>query len=86
MKAVGNYLLIKQKEKGTTKTDGGLLLAEKNRKDIRYVEAEIYDAGEHESILNKGDKIFYDRVAGHKIEHNSEEYHVIKMQDIVVVL
>lgn len=85
MKAVGNYLLVKQTKQGTTKTDGGLLLSENDRKDLRYVEAEIYNPGEHD-MLKKGDKIFYDRVAGHKIEHNGEEYHVIKIQDIVVVL
>ena len=85
MKAVGSYLLVKQKKQGTTKTDGGLLLSEKDRQDIRYVEAEVYDPGQHD-MLNKGDKIFYDRVAGNKIEHNNEEYIVIKIQDIVVVL
>jgi co-chaperonin GroES (HSP10) len=85
MKAVGNYLLIKQTKQGTTKTDGGLLLSENDRTDLRYVEAEIYNPGEHD-MLKKGDKIFYDRVAGHKIEYNGEEYHVIKIQDIVVVL
>jgi co-chaperonin GroES (HSP10) len=85
MKAVGNYLLIKQTKQGTTKTDGGLLLSENDRTDLRYVEAEVYNPGEHD-MLKKGDKIFYDRVAGHKIEYNGEEYHVIKIQDIVVVL
>ena len=85
MKAVGSYLLVKQKKQGTTKTDGGLLLSEKDRQDIRYVEAEVYDPGQHD-MLKKGDKIFYDRVAGHKIEPNNEEYIVIKIQDIVVVL
>ena len=85
MKAVGSYLLVKQKKQGTTKTNGGLLLSEKDRQDIRYVEAEVYDPGQHD-MLKKGDKIFYDRVAGHKIEHNNEEYIVIKIQDIVVVL
>ena len=78
-------MLVKQKKQGTTKTDGGLLLSEKDRQDIRYVEAEVYDPGQHD-MLKKGDKIFYDRVAGHKIEHNNEEYIVIKIQDIVVVL
>jgi len=85
MKAVGNYLLVKQTKQGTTKTDGGLLLSENDCADLRYVEAEIYNPGEHD-MLKKGDKIFYDRVAGHKIEYNGEEYHVIKIQDIVVVL
>ena len=37
-------------------------------------------------MLSEGDRIFYDRHAGHKIEHDNEEYQVIKLQDIVVVL
>ena len=86
MKAVGNYLLIKKIEKGTTKTDGGLLLSENDRDDIRYVEAEIKNAGEQVPMLGEGDRIFYDRHAGHKIEQDSKEYQVIKLQDIVVVL
>jgi len=86
MKAVGNYLLIKKIEKGTTKTDGGLLLSENDRSDIRYIEAEIKNAGEQVPMLSEGDRIFYDRHAGHKIEHDNEEYQVIKLQDIVVVL
>ena len=61
MKAVGNYLLIKKIEKGTTKTDGGLLLSENDRSDIRYVEAEIKNAGEQVPMLSEGDRIFYDR-------------------------
>ena len=86
MKAVGNYLLIKKIEKGTTKTDGGLLLSENDRSDIRYVEAEIKNAGEQVPMLSEGDRIFYDRHAGHRIEYDNEEYQVIKLQDIVVVL
>ena len=58
MKAVGNYLLVKQAKQGTTKTDGGLLLSENDRKDFRYVEAEVYDPGEH-TVLKKGDNIFF---------------------------
>ena len=36
--------------------------------------------------IKKGDKIFFDRHAGHKIEIDKKTYHVIKAQDIVVVL
>ncbi len=85
MKAVGNYLLIKKIEQGTTKTEGGLLLSENDRSDIRYVKAEVIDNGEQE-FINKNDLIFYDKHAGHLIEHSGEKYYVIKVQDIVVVL
>ena len=36
--------------------------------------------------LKEGDKIFFDRHAGHKIEIHKKTYHVIKAQDVVVVL
>ena len=39
MKAVGRNLIIQKTKEGTTKTKGGLLLAETHRDDIRYVEA-----------------------------------------------
>jgi len=85
MKAVGSYLLVKKLEKKTTKTKGGLLLSESDRDDIRYVKAEVVDPGDH-SFINKEDHIFYDKHAGHNIEHDKEKLQVIKVQDIVVVI
>ena len=86
MKAVGNYLLVEKLEKKTTKTEGGLLLSEKDRDDIRYIQAKVIDAGDQSSILKKDDRIFYDKHAGHNIEYDGEKLQVIKVQDIVVVL
>ncbi len=34
----------------------------------------------------RDDKIFFDRHAGHKIEIQKQTYHVIKAQDVVIVL
>ena len=86
MKAIGRNLIIKKAKEGTTKTKGGLLLAENQREDIRYVEAEVLSVGcDVEGVKNK-DVIFYDRHAGHKIEIDKNNYHVIKSQDVVVVL
>ena len=86
MKAVGRNLIIQKTKKGTTKTKGGLLLAENQREDIRYVEATVISVGTDVSGVKQGDVIFYDRHAGHKIEIEKETYHVIKAQDVVVVL
>ena len=86
MKAVGKNLIIQQVKEGTTKTKGGLLLAENQREDIRYVEAVIISVGDEVKGLIKNDTIFYDRHAGHKIEIDKKSYRVIKAQDIVVVL
>jgi len=45
MKAIGSNIIIKKTKEGTTKTKGGLLLAENHRDDIRYVEATVVSAG-----------------------------------------
>tara|TARA_Y100000361_G_scaffold19261_1_gene14990 strand:- start:170 stop:430 length:261 start_codon:yes stop_codon:yes gene_type:complete len=86
MKAVGRNLIIQKTKEGTTKTKGGLLLAETHRDDIRYVEANVVSVGEEIKGLNKDSRIFFDRHAGHKIEIDKQTYHVIKVQDVVVVL
>lgn len=88
MKAIGRNLIIKKEKEGVTSTKGGLLLAEKQREDIRYIKAAVVSPGE-EAIaagVKEGDLIYYDRHAGHIIEIKGDPYQVIKMQDIVVVL
>tara|TARA_R100001224_G_scaffold110240_3_gene88624 strand:- start:258 stop:518 length:261 start_codon:yes stop_codon:yes gene_type:complete len=86
MKAVGRNLIIEKIKEGTTKTRGGLLLAKNQREDIRYVEANVISVGNEVSGINKNNKIYFDRHAGHKIEIDKKSYHVIKAQDVVVVL
>ena len=49
--------------------------------------AEPFDAvPDPVGTCNQEDIIFYDKHAGHKIEIKEEIYHVIKIQDVVVVL
>jgi len=86
MKAIGRNIIIEKIKEGTTRTEGGLLLAENQREDIRYVEATVLSVGEQVEGLKEKDNIFFDRHAGHKIEINKQTYHVIKNQDVVVVL
>jgi chaperonin GroES len=86
MKAIGRNIIIEKTKEGTTTTKGGLLLAENQREDIRYVEATVLSVGEQVEGLKEKDNIFFDRHAGHKIEIDKQTYHVIKNQDVVVVL
>jgi len=86
MRAIGKNLIIQKIKEGITETKGGLLLAENQREDIRYIEAKVIKVGEEIVGINEGDLIFYDRHAGHKIEPDKETYHVIKLVDVVVVL
>ena len=86
MKAIGRNIIIEKIKEGTTTTKGGLLLAENQREDIRYVEATVLSVGEQVEGLKEKDSIYFDRHAGHKIEIDKQTYHVIKNQDVVVVL
>ena len=86
MKATGRNLIIQKVKEGTTKTKGGLLLAESHRDDIRYIEANVISIGADVVGVKENDRIFFDRHAGHKIEIDRNTYHVIKLEDIVVVL
>jgi chaperonin GroES len=86
MKAVGKCLVIQKKKEGTITTKGGLMLAESQREDIRYIEAKVLSIGEEVVGVKEGDMIFYDRHAGHKIEIDKDTYHVIRLGDVVVVL
>jgi len=86
MRAVGKSLIIEKIKEGTTKTKGGLMLAETQREDIRYIRANVLKIGDDVVGVKEGDEIFYDRHAGHKIEIDKNTYHVIKLTDVVVVL
>jgi co-chaperonin GroES (HSP10) len=68
MRAIGKCLIIEKIKEGTTKTKGGLMLAENQREDIRYIEANVLSIGEEVVGVKEGDRIFYDRHAGHKID------------------
>ena len=86
MKAIGRNLIIKIIKETTTKTKGGLILNEKSREDIRYRKATIVSVGTDVEGVHEDDVIYYDTTAGHGIEIDNEKLHVIKNQDVVVVL
>ena len=70
MKAVGKYIIVDPIKEVDTTTKGGLILAEKQREDIRYRRAKVIEPGFDVKVLNKGDEIYYDRNAGFGIEIN----------------
>lgn len=86
MKAVGKYIVIEQIKEVDVKTKGGLILAEKQREDVRYRRAKVIEPGSDVEVLKTGDKIYYDKAAGFNIEINKEQYKVIKEHDVVVIL
>ena len=86
MKAVGKFIVIDPVKETDVTTKGGLILAEKQREDIRYRIAKVIEPGSEVSILKKGDEIYYDKSSGFNIEINKEEYKVIKEFDVVIIL
>ena len=86
MRAIGKYIVINPIREVDTKTKGGLILAESQREDIRYREAEVIEVGNEVNSLKKGDNIYYDKAAGFNIEIKKEQYKIIKEFDVVIVL
>jgi co-chaperonin GroES (HSP10) len=86
MKAVGRYIVITETKDTSTKTKGGLLLAEGQREDIRYRKGKIIEVGDEVKGILTGDDIYYDRHAGFYIEIDGEVYIVIKDTDVVIIL
>ena len=86
MKAIGKYIVIDPIKEKDVKTQGGLILAEKQREDIRYRRAKVIEPGSDVLLLKKGDEVYYDKSAGFNIEINKENYKVIKEHDVVIIL
>ena len=86
MKAIGKYIVIKPEKEINVTTKGGLILDEKQREDVRYRVAEVINPGSDVNVIEKGDKIYYDKAAGFNIEIKKEQYKVIKEYDVVIIL
>ena len=86
MKAIGNNLIIKKIEESNQSTKGGLLLTEKQREDVRFQQAEVFKVGDGVQAVKEGDIIYFDKSASHRIEINKGPYHVIRQENVVVVL
>ena len=86
MKAIGKYVVIEPIKEVDVQTKGGLILAEKQREDVRYRRAKVIEPGSNVDVLKKGDEVYYDKSAGFNIEINKENYKVIKEHDIVIIL
>ena len=86
MKAVGKFIVIEPIKEVDVQTKGGLILAEKQREDVRYRRAKVIEPGSEVSVLKKCDEIYYYKSSGFNIEINKEEYKVIKEFDVVIIL
>ena len=84
MKAVNHYLIIEQIKEGPKKV-GGLILTDEVNEDNRYKKAKVISVGNLVQGIEKDDIIYYDKHAGHGIQHKDKFYGVIKQQDVVLI-
>ena len=84
MKAVNHYIIV-EKVKEEPKKVGGLILTDDVNEDNRYLKGRVVSLGEKTEGIKKGDIIYYDRHAGHGIQHKNEFYYVIKQLDVVLI-
>tara|TARA_R110002051_G_C8326623_1_gene435897 strand:+ start:104 stop:361 length:258 start_codon:yes stop_codon:yes gene_type:complete len=84
MKAVNHYVIIDMIKDEPVKV-GGLILTEQTDEDNRYLKAKVVSIGNLVEGIKEGDIIYYDKHAGHGIQHKNKFYGVIKQLDIVLI-
>ena len=83
MKAV-NYYIIIDMIKEDPKV-GGLILTDETNEDNRYLKGKVVSIGNLIEGIQEGDIIYYDKHAGHGIQHKDKFYGVIKQTDVVLI-
>ena len=84
MKAVNHYLIIERIKDEPTKV-GGLILTDQTDEDNRYLKAKVISTGNNVQGIEEGDVVYYDKHAGHGIQHKDKFYGVIKQMDVVLI-
>ena len=84
MKAV-NYYIIIDMIKNEPKKVGGLILTDEVNEDNRYLKAKVVSIGNLVEGVQENDIIYYDKHAGHGIQHKDKFYGVIKQQAVVLI-
>ena len=84
MKAVNHYIIIEQIKEGPKKV-GSLILTDDVNEDNRYLKGKFISIGNLVEGINENDVVYYDRHAGHGIQHKDKFYGVIKQMDVVLI-
>ena len=84
MKAVNHYI-IKDPIKNEPKKVGGLILTDEVNEDNRYLKAKVVSIGNLVEGIHIDDIVYYDKHAGHGIQHKDKFYGVIKQTDVVLI-
>ena len=84
MRAINNYIIVKN-IKTEPKKVAGLIMTDKTDVDNRYIKAEIISVGNLVEAIKEKDIVYYDKHAGHDIQHKDILYRVIRSGDVVLI-
>ena len=84
MKAINRYIIV-NKIKTEPKKVAGLIMTDDTDVDNRYLKAKVVSIGNLVEWIKEGDTIYYDKHAGHGIQHKDKFYGVIKQMDVVLI-
>ena len=84
MKAINNYIVVKN-IKTEPKKVAGLILTEEIDVDNRYIKAKVISTGNLVEGIKDDDIIYYDKHAGHGIQYKDVLYQVILSRDVVLI-
>ena len=84
MKAINHYLVVNN-IKEEPKKIAGLDIMDSVDSDNRYVKAKVISIGNLVEGVSESDVVYYDKHAGHSIQHKDILYYVIKVGDVVLI-
>ena len=84
MKAVNNYIIVKN-IKTEPKKVAGLIMTEETDQDNRYIKAKIISIGNLVEGIKDNDIVYYDKHAGHGVQYKDILYQVIRSGDVVLI-
>ena len=84
MRAINHYIIVQKIKEGPKKV-GGLILTENIDVDNRYIRATVISTGNLVEGIKEKDVVYYDKHAGHGIQHKNILYYVIQSRDVVLI-
>jgi|TARA_R100001463_G_scaffold13332_3_gene35599 co-chaperonin GroES (HSP10) len=84
MRAINQYIIVKN-IKTELKKVAGLIVTDETDVDNRYIKAEIISTGNLVEGIKEKDIVYYDKHAGHSIQHEDVLYQVIRSGDVVLI-
>ena len=84
MKAINNYIIV-ENIKIEPKKVAGLIMTDDTDVDNRYIKSKVISTGNLVEGINEKDIVYYDKHAGHSIQHKDILYQVIRSGDVVLI-